>query len=137
MFGDRATIPIAAAIVCALAGCFQPTVEDGGFTCNPSDVPPCPEGLFCVGGFCRKSPNVKTGDLAPTTMGDMVHSASFDMTGGSGTCAHSLCTTGSTLTSGCDPCVSQICGQDPYCCMTKWSSQCVQEVASICHRACP
>jgi hypothetical protein len=149
MFADRAAILTAALVVCAvaqLAGCFNPTVEDGGFSCDPNDVPPCPTGLFCVGGICRKSPGGATGDLAISTTGDMAiagapadmsHAASSDMANGGGTCTHDLCTTGSKLTSGCDSCVSQICGQDSYCCTTKWSAQCVQEVASICHRTCP
>jgi hypothetical protein len=55
----------------------------------------------------------------------------------SNNCAHSLCTSGATLTSGCDPCVTQICAVDNYCCVTKWSSICVKEVTSICGRSCP
>lgn len=48
------------------------------------------------------------------------------------TCSHDPCTTGSKLASSCDPCVTEICAADSYCCKTKWSSQCVAEVASIC-----
>jgi hypothetical protein len=48
------------------------------------------------------------------------------------TCAHDLCATGAKLVASCDPCVEQICGSDSYCCDTKWSSQCVDEVSSIC-----
>ncbi len=51
-------------------------------------------------------------------------------------CAHDLCTTGSTLKSGCNACVTEICAADSYCCKTKWSSQCVAEVASICGQTC-
>lgn len=67
----------------------------------------------------------------------MVRVPSVDMGGNNGTCAHDLCTAGAKPATGCDACVTQICGQDSYCCTTKWSSQCVQEVASICHRTCP
>jgi hypothetical protein len=51
---------------------------------------------------------------------------------GAASCAHDLCTSGGKLTASCDPCVSQICSSDSYCCATGWSSQCVGEVASIC-----
>jgi hypothetical protein len=51
-------------------------------------------------------------------------------------CSHSICTSGTKLTSGCDPCVTKICASDPYCCNTKWSSLCVKEVASICGESC-
>ncbi len=52
--------------------------------------------------------------------------------GGGGSCAHDTCTSGAKLSSTCDPCVTQICSQDSYCCTTSWSSICVAEVASIC-----
>jgi len=55
---------------------------------------------------------------------------------GGGTCAHAICSTGSKLTSGCDPCVTKICGRDPYCCSTMWDSICVGEVKSICGTTC-
>jgi subtilisin-like proprotein convertase family protein len=53
------------------------------------------------------------------------------------TCAHSKCTTGTRLTSGCDPCVTQICAADSFCCSNTWDSICVGEVSSICHQSCP
>ena len=56
--------------------------------------------------------------------------------GGGGNCSHPICSTGKKLTSGCDPCVTDICSQDSYCCSTKWDSICVGEVGSICGEAC-
>ena len=53
-----------------------------------------------------------------------------------GSCAHSICVAGTKLVSGCDPCVTKICATDSYCCKTKWSSICVEEVASICGESC-
>ncbi|HZF52059.1 MAG TPA: M4 family metallopeptidase [Polyangiaceae bacterium] len=52
-------------------------------------------------------------------------------------CAHDKCTQGVALTSGCDPCVTQICSADPYCCNTKWDATCVSEVSSVCKLSCP
>ena len=147
------------------AGCFRPNISDGGFSCDATQVPACPDGLYCVAGFCRTSPFAgggngnggngaradlatadDNGDLASSAPADMSYSSSHDLShpastdmasGGGGSCAHSLCVTGAMLTSGCDPCVTQICAQDNYCCVTKWSSQCVTEVTSICGRTCP
>jgi len=57
-----------------------------------------------------------------------------------GSCAHSQCTTGSMLVSGCDAgqadCVWTICYVDPYCCDTSWDSICVGEVQSECGYTC-
>jgi hypothetical protein len=52
-------------------------------------------------------------------------------------CAHSQCTSGSKLTSGCTSCVSAICPVDSYCCSTGWDSICIGEVASVCKLSCP
>jgi hypothetical protein len=51
-------------------------------------------------------------------------------------CAHDICSTGAILKSGCNSCVTEICAADSYCCKTRWSSQCVAEVASICGETC-
>jgi hypothetical protein len=53
-----------------------------------------------------------------------------------GGCAHPICSTGTKLASGCDPCVTNICGSDSFCCSTSWDSTCVGEVASICNIDC-
>ncbi|GEM_PF-5059940 len=52
--------------------------------------------------------------------------------GGTNTCSHSICTMGSKLDKSCDPCVTKICGVDPYCCNNNWDGVCVTEVKSIC-----
>lgn len=52
-------------------------------------------------------------------------------------CAHDLCTAGAALVSGCDPCVTSVCGADPYCCSTSWDGICVGEVSSVCGNSCP
>ncbi|KAJ3269841.1 hypothetical protein HDV01_000889 [Terramyces sp. JEL0728] len=51
-------------------------------------------------------------------------------------CAHDICSAGSKLKAACDPCVAQIISQDSYCGSTKWDSQCVDEVGSICSLQC-
>jgi hypothetical protein len=52
------------------------------------------------------------------------------------TCAHAICTVGTKLATGCDPCVTQICTVDSYCCANSWDSICVGEVASVCGKSC-
>ena len=53
------------------------------------------------------------------------------------TCAHSLCTTGGTLTASCDPCASLVCQYDSYCCGTAWDQYCVAEAQQWCGKTCP
>ena len=55
---------------------------------------------------------------------------------GGGACAHSICSAGTKLTSSCDPCAAQVCAADSFCCSNRWDSQCVGEVASVCHQSC-
>lgn len=52
------------------------------------------------------------------------------------TCAHAICATGVPLQNTCDPCATQLCAQDPYCCTTTWDATCVGEVTSICNVSC-
>ena len=51
-------------------------------------------------------------------------------------CTHGLCTNGAKLDAACDPCATTVCAADAYCCRTKWDSQCVSEVNSICGETC-
>lgn len=51
-------------------------------------------------------------------------------------CAHTICTTGIALVATCDPCTTNLCAQDPYCCEAAWDETCVGEVSSICGQSC-
>jgi hypothetical protein len=51
-------------------------------------------------------------------------------------CSHPICSTGGKLVKSCDPCATEICNADSYCCSTKWDSICVGEVNSICGQTC-
>lgn len=56
-----------------------------------------------------------------------------------GTCAHSLCSEGAALSSGCDgtlKCVEKICKTDSICCGQGWDDVCVGKVADICSFKC-
>jgi hypothetical protein len=52
--------------VLLLAGCYQPRVKNGGFSCKPTDDPACPVGFHCVDGWCLDHPGTidPTGDLS-------------------------------------------------------------------------
>lgn len=67
-----------------------------------------------------------------------VYSIGKSVACGTGSCAHSLCTTGAKLTKGCDPngVVTTVCNADAYCCSTGWDSTCVAEVASKAGKNC-
>ncbi len=54
-------------------------------------------------------------------------------------CAHDKCYLGDFLDAACDPCVSQICASDPFCCsnLGKWDGLCLQQVATVCGETCP
>lgn len=54
-----------------------------------------------------------------------------------GSCTHSLCSTGGALGSACDgaqACVAKVCAKDPYCCNTWWDASCVEDVPALCDR---
>jgi hypothetical protein len=53
-----------------------------------------------------------------------------------GQCTHDLCAQGAPLVSNCDPCVTQVCFADPYCCTTTWDSYCVADAETECGVSC-
>jgi hypothetical protein len=55
------------------AGCFNPSVKNGGFACDPTVVEACPTGFYCVNQRCVDHPGVSgtggngTGDMSLAT----------------------------------------------------------------------
>jgi hypothetical protein len=47
-------------------------------------------------------------------------------------CGHSICSEGSALPFGCDPCVNDICLNDFICCTSTWDAACVAAIAAFC-----
>ena len=68
------------------------------------------------------------GTVGDATVGPRV----LDSFGSCPTCAHEKCVIGGPLTSACDPCVASICGANPSCCSTQWTSTCVGQVLGVC-----
>jgi hypothetical protein len=63
-------------------------------------------------------------------------SSSSGSGGSTSKCSHDLCLAGGKLTKSCDPCVTQVCAVDSYCCAHGWDATCVGEAADICGAAC-
>ncbi len=54
-------------------------------------------------------------------------------------CEHDLCETDVGLDLFCDPCVTAVCLEDPFCCddeTGQWDSKCVNEAVEICGISC-
>jgi hypothetical protein len=41
------------AVILLFAGCYDPQIKNGGFTCHPPDHPQCPDGMECIAGICQ------------------------------------------------------------------------------------
>lgn len=50
---------------------------------------------------------------------------------GSG-CAHSPCQQGGPLPDDCSACVTDVCNEDDFCCLTDWDALCVSEAVTLC-----
>src|SRR5260370_39838879 len=48
----RALVAASAALV---VGCFNPRIQNGGFSCKATDPSPCPAGFSCVAAKCVAS----------------------------------------------------------------------------------
>ncbi|MBW2454071.1 MAG: hypothetical protein JRI68_06160, partial [Deltaproteobacteria bacterium] len=91
-----------------------------------------------TGGSTSTSSNGTGGTSTSSTGTGGGTSTSTSGTGGGGgtVCPHDICDEGGPLSGDCDPCVGQICGQDPFCCDNNWDYVCVSEVWSICQIDC-
>ncbi len=117
----------------------------GGSTCAH---PICSTGAkltgtcdTCAAKICNADSYCCNNSWDSVCVGEVASVCAESCTGGGGggggsTCTHAICSTGTKLKSGCDTCATDICSQDSYCCTTKWDSQCVSEVSSICGESC-
>ena len=90
----------------------------------------------CAGDICSQDSYCCTTAWDSICVGEVASICGQSCGGGGSSCAHSICATGTKLSKTCDACAGNICSQDPYCCNTKWDSQCVSEVSSICGESC-
>jgi hypothetical protein len=115
---------------CAHPICSTGTSLTG--TCDTCAAKICNADSYC----CNNSwDSVCVGEVA-SVCGESCTGGGGGGGGGGSTCTHAICSTGVKLKSSCDTCATDICSQDSYCCTTKWDSQCVAEVSSICGESC-
>ena len=115
-----------------MACSYSPNLPPQPFLCG-SETQSCPEGYACVTDGTRRVCAAATS--AGLDARGSTDAATLDAS--QDTCAHDICTNGVKLVDSCNACVTEICATDNYCCVTKWSSTCVNEVASICNQTCP
>jgi hypothetical protein len=89
----------------------------------------------CAAQVCAQDDYCCTTQWDSVCVGE-VGSICGESCGSSPSCAHSVCSSGVKLSNTCDTCADDICSYDSYCCDTKWDSQCVSEVSSICGESC-
>jgi hypothetical protein len=126
---------------CAHGICTQGTHLKSG--CDSCATAICSQDPYCcttawdnvcvgeVGSICGESCSGGSSSSSSSSS-----STTTSSSGGGTTCGHAICATGTKLKTSCDPCVLDICSQDPYCCTNKWDSICVSEVGSICGEGC-
>lgn len=109
----------------------------GGGACNTGLPGICGAGtLTCVGGglSCQQN-NVPVAETCGNGLDDNCNGLVDDGCGGGG-CPFDLCTSpGLPQVNGCDPCVTQVCAVDGFCCTNSWDGICVGEVETVCGRA--
>jgi hypothetical protein len=103
-------------------GCVTQICADDPYCCSTGWDSQC---VSEVSSICKKSCDGGGGGTGGSGGG-----------GGGDTCSHPICSTGGSLTSGCNACVTSICAVDSYCCNKGWDSICVKEVASVCKQTC-
>ena len=125
----------------------QADTTDGGTTCAH---PLCSVGVGldktcdpCAALLCSEDPYCCGSAWDTTCVGEVTSICQKSCTapppqdaGSGGTCSHGICSSGLPLVVSCDPCATQVCAQDPYCCGTAWDGTCVNEVTSICGQSC-
>jgi len=94
--------------------------------------------LTCNGAIasiqCVQDQQAAPAEICGNMLDDDCNGQADDGCGG-GTCSHDICISGVALVSGCDPCVTQICAVDPFCCDNSWDSLCISEVETVCGQA--
>lgn len=108
----------------------------GGAACGTGQLGVCAAGTtVCSGGKIHCNQSVPAGAEVCNDGLDNDCNGAID-NGCASACAHNKCVTGVALASNCEPCVTQVCAVDSFCCTTSWDSICVGEVTSVCGISC-
>jgi Notch-like protein len=108
----------------------------GGGACNTGQPGICAAGTQqCSGGglSCQQNQGAAGSDTCGNGLDDNCNGSVDE---GCNNCSHDYCVTGIALVNGCDPCVTQICAVDAFCCSSQWDGICVGEVGSVCGIVC-
>ena len=120
----------------AANACIDPNAgatDDGGVVDSGTDTGTGGDGGVVDGGTDTGTGNDGGGVDGGTDTGTGNDGGTVDA---GGSCAHDLCSAGVALQASCDPCATQICATDPYCCATTWDDICTGEVSSVCGETC-
>jgi hypothetical protein len=109
---------------CAASCCAHDTCTVG----SALDPATCSDP--CVQQVCGVEPLCCSDDWDATCVGLVANACGSACS----TCLHDTCTIGGALDpSSCsDPCVAQICANDPFCCSSTWDASCVGQVSALC-----
>jgi hypothetical protein len=122
----------AAAQICGIdcvpgGSCEHPLCEAGtplDPTCDPCVAEVCGADGFC----CEVEWDAVCVDLGEQLCG-------IDCDGG-GNCEHELCDIGGPLDPTCDPCVTDVCNIDAFCCEVEWDQLCIDLAVDTCGIDC-
>lgn len=104
----------------------------GGDTTSGSDATSGQTTSSGQGGMSASSGQGGSGTTSTSTTSTTTSSTGTGMNN----CAHDKCDEGVALMNGCDPCVTQVCNYDPFCCTQQWDTQCTFAVQQICQVDC-
>jgi hypothetical protein len=109
----------------------------GGGACNTGQPGICSAGtLICSGGGLACQQN--QGAVAEICGNGLDDDCSGVVDNGCmpPPCPFGLCTAmAAPQVNGCDPCVTQVCAADAFCCNNQWDGVCVNEVETVCGQA--
>src|SRR5262249_12222820 len=104
--------------------------------------PGCGDGSCLGSENCLRCP-VDCGTCGTDKCGDGIcdttescATCAADCCQGGSACGHDVCTTGSPLSAGCDPCAAIVCASQPGCCATRWDAICVGAASLACGITC-
>lgn len=102
-------------------------------TCDPCSASLCAQDPYCCSTTWDATCVGEVGSICGQSCNSL---AAPPVDASASVCEHPVCSTGGALASSCEPCATQLCALDPYCCSVTWDATCVGEVSSICGKSC-
>jgi hypothetical protein len=114
-------------VVTCPSTCTDACSTGGGTTCTPTTCAAQGKNCGTIADGCGGTLSCGTCAAGQTCSANVCVSS-----GGTGSCAHSVCSIGTALPSSCSSCAGTVCASDSYCCTTSWDQTCVSEATSLC-----